>query len=122
MTDAVGVRQTRVKLRAAFPHQPGQPVPRERPKIVTPTVAPGADLPAETRVAGINRIGARGEFANPTSWQRLAQPDAGLLANGLHDGARHDGCVGFNSEYALFHVFCGSVRAARIKSQRDERQ
>src|SRR2546429_2795935 len=34
MTNAVGVRQTRVKLRASFPHQPGQPVPRERPKIV----------------------------------------------------------------------------------------
>src|SRR3989442_6724120 len=65
MTDAVGVRQTRVQLRAAFPHQPGQPVPRERPKIVTPTAAPGADLPAETRIVGIDRVGARGEFSNP---------------------------------------------------------
>ena len=96
MTDAVGVRQTRVQLRAAFPHQPREPVPRERPKIVTPPVARRADLSSKARIVGIDGVGIRGKFANPAARQWVVQPDGGLFANGFHDGAWHDGCVRFN--------------------------
>ena len=56
MTDAVGTWQTGVQMGTALPHQRGEPVARESPKIVTPRVALGADVPAEARIVGINSV------------------------------------------------------------------
>src|SRR5439155_17038515 len=85
MTDTVGTWQTRVQMGTALPHQRGEPVAREGPKIVTPLVALGADVPAEARIAGIDGVGVRGQFANPAARQRLAEPYGGLFPSSLHD-------------------------------------
>ncbi len=103
----VGRRHPRVKMRAAFAHQSGQPVAHERPKVVPSSIAPGANLPAKSFIAGINGIGPRDEFANPAPWQRLPQPHAGFLANGLRDNVGKNGSVQFDSRRS-FHG-CPSV-------------
>ena len=88
MTNAVGAWQTRVEMGTVPPDQVGKPVTRESPKPVTPRAVPCRDPAAEARIAGVNRVRARRQLANPMSWQCFVQPKAGFLQNGRGNGAR----------------------------------
>ena len=109
----VGRWHARVKMRAAFPHQSGQPVAHEDPKVVPSPVPRGADASSKTWIVGINRVGPRNELADPAPWQRLTQPHAGFLANGLSDNVGKNGRIQFDSRRS-FHGCRGVCEAEAL--------